>query len=416
MEQRSQRGAAKVSAVWLIVVVVFFFVALAFGYISNEETVAANKAADDAGRAEVIADGKLTAKTQEARDITEKLGFNDDQVIGSLSNLEAAQVGIDNLKAAFSDTDDTTNNYETLVPVVIRQYNGLLTLIAQKDATNADLQTQLATARESVATVSATKDAESRDLRTRLTDAENQAAEDKTALEADVASARSDRNDKDSQVRTLRGEYEDLSREAEKERLAHAARTDAMSKPLKFLKEPERPDGRVLAVSSTLGIGWINIGSKNRLDRGMVFHVVDGKPNSDSLKGWAEVTDVDESRAEVRFFDLADPYDPIVADDIIYNPVFDPTGERNAVLIGRFSGSYNEKQMSMLLADIGISVQKNVDAVTDYLIVGSEIYTDEDGEPYEDPLQPSELPAYKEAVATGVRIVPVREVRRYFKK
>jgi len=416
MDNRSQRGAAKVSAVWLIVVVVFFFVALAFGYISNDEKVIAEKQRDAAKSSELVETAKADDSRKVARDITDKLGYNDTLVVGSIANIDAAQVGIDNLKAAFSDTDDTTNNYETLVPVVIRQYNGLLTQITQLNATIADLRTQVATARDNVSSVSDTKDGEIRGLQTRLTDAENKAQEDKTQLEAELASARSDRNDKDSQLRAERGEKEDLTRLAEQDRLAHQARTTKMSEPLKFLKEPERPDGRVLAVSAGLGIGWIDIGSKNRLDRGMVFHVVDGKPNVDRLKGWAEVTNVDEKRAEVRFFDIADPYDPIVADDIIYNPVFDPTGERNAVLIGRFSGSYNEKQMNMLLADIGIKVQPKLDAITDYLIVGSEIYTDEDGEPYEDPLQPSELPEYKEAEANGVRIVPVREVRRYFRK
>ena len=118
--------------------------------------------------------------------------------------------------------------------------------------------------------------------------------------------------------------------------------------------------------------------------------------------------------AEVLLTDQADPFDPPVAGDLIYNPLYDPKGERNAVLIGRFSGTYNEKELAMLLAEIRIRVQPKVDQTTDFLIVGAELYVDENGEPLEEPLPPSELPEYKNAEALGVQIVPLQEVRRYF--
>jgi len=42
------------------------------------------------------------------------------------------------------------------------------------------------------------------------------------------------------------------------------------------------------------------------------------------------------------------------------------------------------------------------------------MYTDENGQPVETPIQPSELSVYKDAVAQGVQIVLVKDLRQYF--
>ena len=120
--------------------------------------------------------------------------------------------------------------------------------------------------------------------------------------------------------------------------------------------------------------------------------------------------------SEVKVYDIRDRFDPPTKGDVIYNPLYDPTGLRNAVLVGRFSGSYNEKELRALLEGININLQAKLDKTTDYLIVGAELYVDEEGEPLDDPLQPSDLPTYKEAEAMGVRIVPLKLVTDYFRK
>jgi hypothetical protein len=99
---------------------------------------------------------------------------------------------------------------------------------------------------------------------------------------------------------------------------------------------------------------------------------------------------------------------------VLINPLFDPRGERNAVLVGRFSGQYDEARLRQMLSRIGVRVQTNLDLSTDFLIVGSEILADEFGEPLEEPLQPSDLPVYKQAQADGVQIIPIQRIREYF--
>ena len=55
------------------------------------------------------------------------------------------------------------------------------------------------------------------------------------------------------------------------------------------------------------------------------------------------------------------------------------------------------------------------DTPENYLIVGSELFTDEDGNPLEDPLSPTELPVYKDAEANGVQIVSINSLHNYFR-
>jgi hypothetical protein len=161
-------------------------------------------------------------------------------------------------------------------------------------------------------------------------------------------------------------------------------------------------------------LAWINIGRKNRLQRGTRFRIVDGTPGDGRLKAWCTVTRVEEKMAEVLLSDQVDAYDPAVAGDIIYNPVYDSKNMRNAALVGRFSGAWNEKELRLLLAEVGIQVKDDVDKTTDYLIVGSEIYMDEDGDPLEEPRDPKEEAVYSNAVGFGVQIVPIKQIREYF--
>lgn len=64
---------------------------------------------------------------------------------------------------------------------------------------------------------------------------------------------------------------------------------------------------------------------------------------------------------------------------------------------------------------MAITVQAGLSHDTDYLIVGAELYVDENGEPLENPLPPSDLPVYKDAEAQGTQIVSIKDLRNYFK-
>lgn len=412
----SRRGAARIPIIWMVAVMVAFFVALALVFISNDEAAKANEAWASM-RAERDA-AILTAQEsrQTIREISEVLGHYDEDVASAESDVSAATAGLDQIKAAFPDMGPAVASFEQATTRVIPAWNAKVREVSELNQQVTQLQTDIASKNQTLTQLAQTKDAQLADLRSQLTDAEQAAAARQSDLESEVASVRNTLGDSERQFARLSGEKEDVQRGWDDREEVMSTRFREMGSKLAFLREPEQADGQILAVSKDLGLGWINLGERNRLFKGMSFRVVDGTPGDHRVKAWAEVLSVQADMAEVAFSEQADRFNPPTAGDVIYNPVYDPQSARNAVLVGRFSGTYNEKELRALLGDIQIHVQGSLDKTTDYLIVGSDLYHDEDGELLDDPLQPSELSVYKEAEAMGVQIVPLKLLREYFRR
>jgi hypothetical protein len=65
---------------------------------------------------------------------------------------------------------------------------------------------------------------------------------------------------------------------------------------------------------------------------------------------------------------------------------------------------------------MGINVQNKVDKTTHFLIVGAELWNDPaTGEPLAEPMQPSDLPEYKQGESLGVQVIPLQDIRDYFR-
>ena len=416
MKQASQRGAARVSAMWLIVFVVMFLVALGIAFTQGQEAAIARETAASARSEAAGATAKESEVYDKSLSITQVLGFYDRETQNALTDAELAAGGIDKLRAVFTLPASATD-FESVIDPIIEEYQAKLALIRANDATKTDLESQLATARSTVASVTASKDQEIQKLTSELDDERNNRATEQQDYESRIAQLTANRNSIDQELKGLQGQLFEANRQREIESQEHTTRMNHVMAATRFLREPETADGEVLAISGSLGIGWINIGASQRVSRGMEFRIESGKPGLEGhVKGYGRVIEVDEDTAKVLLHNLTDPHDLVAAGDKIFNPLFDATAERNAVLLGRFSGLYNEKELRMLLDGINIKVQDQVDRETDYLIVGAEIYEDENGEPLEEPRQPSEEPVYKQAEADGVQIVPIRDVVRYFKK
>lgn len=414
--KRSQRGAARISAVWMIAVIVAFFVSMAVAFVAFDEAGTLEADLKDTREKLTEAQARLDEELDAIRSISEVAGFYDETQAGARSEPAAMTEGLASLRDAFPDMEGSINTLQKAIPVVIQSYN---TALSSKRDTEGQLTAARADATakdQTIRDLTSTKDRELAALRSQVADTEQAAADEKSGLERQIASVRSELSNKDSDYRGVQNDLDQTQREAAKQESAMQARFNEMSRKLQFEREPEAPDGEVLAVAPDLALGWINLGAHNRLARGTRFRVISNTPGDQRVKAFAEVLRVEARMAEVRFTGQTDPFDPPVEGDIVYNPLFDPYGQRNAVLVGRFSGTFNEKELRALLSQIGIHVQPAIDLTTDYLIVGQEIYTDpETLEPLEEPLQPSDLPEYKDAVAQGLAIVPIKDVRTYFK-
>jgi hypothetical protein len=349
------------------------------------------------------------------REQSEIIGFFDETAASASADPEAMKQGLTSLRDAFPDIDPSVKTFQGAVPVVIQSYTARGQRIRDLESQVTKLQGEVSAKDKTIRDVTSAKDQELAQARSQVQDLEQAMADQKTTLEKQVSSQRAEVSDRDSKLKTALSDLDEKTRTFSRERETDRTRMADMSNKLRFLSEPEAADGSILAVSKDLALAWIDRGTHDRLTRGMLFRVVSGEVGSNKIKAWAEVTRVEADMAEVLIFDQTDPFDPPVPGDIVYNPVYDPTGIRYAVFAGRFSDP-NEAELTALLREIGIVVQPALDLTTDFLIVGQELYTDpETLEPLEEPLQPSELAVYKDAVANGLAIIPIKDIRQYFR-
>ncbi len=409
---RSNRGAARVSVVWMITVIVLFFAALAFAFVASTDLERARAIQAQATTERDDSVQQFQVEADRARAISAATGWFDPASADPRTNLEAMATSVESFKDGIGITQSAPKTLEQLMPLAIDAYRRAMDEIAAKQSRITTLEGELQQARTTVTDITQRKDAELAQVRQQLADLTIKYGENERDAISRLTASQARYAELDTESRAARAEFEESAKAAEKVRSNLEARNNTLINDLSFKKQPDLPDGRVLAVSSGLSLAWIDIGANQRLARGTRFRIY--APGAKKVaKGWAEVTDLRPTMAEVRISD-DDPFDPVAPGDVIVNPVFSPTGERHAVLAGRFS-TPSERELIALLGRMGIQVQPKIDVETDYLIIGSAVYTDEDGEPLDEPLQPSELEVYREAEGrSGIEIVPVQDLRDYF--
>ncbi len=412
---RSTRGAAKVSIVWTICTLVAFILALVMFFLTNGEL--ANKTAELARReSELLASKKeSTERLNTYQVLSQNVGFYDESATPA-SDLTALGQGLKSLRETFPDVNESVKTFAKAVPIVIKAHKDVEARIKDQETQIASLRSENETKTKTSQEVADAKDKEIADLRRQLADTEQAKTDQQAQLERSLAEANENFKDRDAKLIAAKKSIDDAGRKAAQKEESLRTRLSEQGRKLDpFIKEPETADGKILEVSHDLNLGWIDLGSKNRLAMGTRFRVVSGLTGDRRVKGWAEVTQIRSDMAEVAFTEIADSFDPPGPGDEIYNPLFDPTGERHAVLLGRFSGALSESDLRSLLAGMNITVQKTVDKSTDFLILGAEMYVDENGQALAQPQQPTDLPAYRDAVALGVQVVQLSDLRKYFR-
>lgn len=418
MKMTPQRGAARVSAVWLIVLLVLVGVEAAFIYVANQQ---ATKDADAAATARASAtefEAKYDAELQKTIDVSRALGFRDANDAASISDLDAFTEAMNGLKAVIPDIESATS-FEAIITPTAAAYRAEQSKVSTLTSQIATLGAQVTAKDAANRAIDSEKSERIRELESELSDT-RQTYDDQVAdLERRLADVTSKFTAAADALNEEKNRYDDLEQAKERDALAAQTRWLTINGQLDELRyQSEQPDASILAISKELNIGWINRGSADRVAEGMVFEVRTGNPNpaANMVKAFAEVTTAEVDRSLVRFYNLADEVDPPVTGDLLFNPVYQPGGERFAVLAGNFTGDYNEGQLKLLLGEIGINIQESLDLTTNYLIVGGPLFYDEDGEPADEPIQPSDLPVYKDAQAYGCEIISINDLRKYFRR
>ncbi len=413
---RTRRGAARVSITWIIVVMIAFFASLAMVFVFDGELEVEKKKVVTAIEAKQSADTKYDAEVDYGRQLSKLLGWYDKTLASPHTIVAEAEEGLTQFKDAFNNNEASVTDMQSMIKRAGEERNALIAEVRTLKAQVEGMKGEIAAGAASLATISSEKESEIQRLRGQISDDTQAAADTVDGLESQLADARATAQETLRQLTAKSGEVGTIKQQSRDRDAVYTTRLETMTRRLAWSREPERADGQILDVSEKLGLAYINLGKSNRLYGGMRFSIVDGRTGDNTVKAYCEVLNVMDGMSEVKIVDVRDPFDPPTAGDVIFNPLYDPTGLRNAVLLGRFTGTYNKAELRALLEGININAQARLDKTTDYLIVGAEMYTDADGEPLDDPLQPSDSPIYKEAQAMGVRIVPLKLVTDYFRK
>jgi hypothetical protein len=410
-------GAARVGVVWLVVVLLVAGVALYLAF-SSQSALAATKADVDKARQEAAEAKKAQLLDAEfATKLSKAVGWADPKAESPRTSLDAMAAALGELKKQIPDLGANADTLQATLPLVGQALKASSDKVASLDERANSLNSQFETEQGAHTRTKAEKDAEITALNQRIADESANAKQTQDELQSRLDKSVTERSTLDEQRRAVEKQLEDALRTHQRRIESYEARLQQLKQVVAFAEPPlaDMPDARVLSVSDKLGAAWIDIGLQNRLIPGTRFRIEAGGVGAKRVKGTAEVVAVDKDQAQVKISELVDRFDPIVPGDVLVNPVYDPSGLRHAVLVGRFSGNYDEKNLRVLLENMGIKVQDKLNLETNYLIVGSEMWIDADGNTLSEPQQPDELPVYKEAESLGVQIVPLSEFRTYFK-
>ncbi|MDG1500380.1 MAG: hypothetical protein P8N31_15080 [Planctomycetota bacterium] len=412
----SNRGAARVSIMWMISVGVVAILSITYAFLQNGTIAELEIAANRAKTEEATAKEERFAAIEVRRQVSEVLGFNAADSEDFNSNLTAAGDSLELLRSVFSDLEESHATYEEIVPIVISQYNAAQNNVAQAISATNNAKSATAAAQASLSQVTSDKDTVIRGQQSDISDA--QAGFD--TREADLSRQLTSAQDRVRELETELNAEKATNRQSTRDMKAVL---NAKNTKLALLSDQTRPfrapanlnpDGQVLEVSKGLPLAWIDLGSSDRLVLGTRFRIEAGNLGERTLKAWGEVIEVKADMAKIRIFDQADKFNPVVEGDYLLNPVYDPKGGFNAVLVGRFSGLYGKAELTILLEKIGIYVQDELDLTTNFLIAGAPVMQDEDGYPLEDPQEVKDMPVYKQAEADNVQIISLASIQNFF--
>src|SRR5262245_20483802 len=405
------RGAAYVGVTWFVVSLVLLFGALA-GVAMQASQVSDIEAAEVRAKADARgAEDARDALEKELSDIGGVVGFNDADAPGSHPKVEAAREALENLRTNFPTVTAEVKTLRDALPRLQEAYRDRGQKVETLEAEVRRLQGELKASQESLATNTTQKDEEIQRLRKAVDDANAKATNQVAELDQRIQGLRQQNREIDQQSRESKTASEKKEGELKREIAVRDGRIHEMGTKLApITREPDRPDGKVVTVSEKLPIAYIDLGAKKRLQRGVRFQVREGGRRG-PVKGWVEVEEVDRDRAQVRMYDVTDKFDPIVPGDEIWNPLYDPSAEKVAVLLGRFSGRLNKPQVGMLLQNVGVDVRDKVDRSTDFVVLGSpgEAELTGEGKPW------ARTEEYRKAETFGCQIVPLKAVEAFFR-
>ena len=399
---QNNRGAAQVSLMWVIALAVIMLMSLGFAFLQNQEVTKTKGYLTTARANTATADQELTdLRLQRANEIRE-IGFGTED--GSAISLDAMTAGKNEYITRFGLDAGAINDLDDLASPVFAKFSEVT---GQRDALQTEanqLRNDLDARNTASKTALGEKDSTIADLRRQMEDQANTKDGQIVDIERTRDALRDQLRERETEITNLNSLLDQQARDAAGELAIMSQRNAIISSRLNDVaRRADTPDGSVLAVSPELGRAWIDRGADDRVTVGMTFEVRNA--NTNAVKGKLRITAVEAGRSEASVVSQVDQYDPVRADDIILNAVYDPSRTPIAVLLGNGYGKYNANDMRSMLERVGVEVREEVSAETDYLLLGTPFFDEETG----DVLNWDSKDSHKAATSLSVAVIPMRD-------
>jgi uncharacterized coiled-coil protein SlyX len=363
-----ERGASYVSVYFVIAFVVTTLIAVVIAWMLSQKVTLAEKEAANL-QTQLAEQSRMVGDTQKKyREFSAVVGFTAGGPDGST---EAATALVADARKTMGADAPAGGTIQDLLMASLKVNGDRAAAIAQRESKIKELEGSVASAQSETARVRADLQAQIDGLRKSADDQKNSDAARIQNLEQQVAQKEAAAKEASDKLTAATEAAEKAKAEWEKKIGLVEAKNADLNTKLGFLRAPATPKGSVVEVSETLPIGYIDLGEHERVVPGMRFEIVDfDSQRKLRSKGFAEVTSVESNMSRVRV-ESKDKNHPVTKGDLLLNPLFDPRGERKAVLVGRFPLSAGgRKGVEQRLKDLGIKVSEKVDASVDYLILG----------------------------------------------
>ncbi len=130
-----------------------------------------------------------------------------------------------------------------------------------------------------------------------------------------------------------------------------------------------KPDGQLLQASASDGFVIINIGQRQNLRKGTRFTVFNRRAGKVVIKGLIEVSRIEERIATARVLKETDPNDPLLTNDYITNPIYNPEKVVGFAVRGDFM-HYSKDELKRFILENGGRYDEELSVNTDYLVAG----------------------------------------------
>jgi hypothetical protein len=397
---QSNRGAAQVSLMWIIAFAVIMFLSLGFGFIQNDQLTLMTQEHETSVAATADLKGQLAELRLTRAADYQHLGFGDAE--GKNVSVKAIDDQVDIYVTRFGLDESNVTKIEHVAAPVIAKYESVVSTNESQQVEIDGLRNSIREKDAAAKTVQRERDMTINSLRTEKEDMRNSKDNQISDLESQRDGLRGQMRDLQSEVTDLRALNGQQARDSRKD-LAHLTqRNDILAGRLNIVdRRADANDGSVIAVGPENA--WIDLGYNQRLASGMEFEVRNA--NTARVKGRVRVVAVEANKSRATILTTADKYDPIRADDVLVNAVFDPSRKLIVSLLGDGFGLYNKNDMHSKLAAIGIEVREEVSVETDFLLLGTAFFDEDTGE-----VMPwGVYSSHKAATSMSVEVIPQRD-------